>query len=298
MKITFLTILGIFLLPFLASASGGLFRITSLMNGFIITANDDMIPIGITINKGFWENQILKHDGTITASVSSGAGTISQTIEWLAPVVPHNPAGSITAYSGGVVLDAKPLRDRTTLPLTVLVEARNQQGKVIASAEVTGTIVPAYQFTVAIASHFITPPSVYYEHGSIWNNFSAVVFTAGPYDDVSVQKITMTRNGGIDADLLNIQLFDGSTRLGRTTQFLDGKAVITLDSPFIIPAGTSKTLMIKADIAVDATVCRIQDGISLGIADSSDVEAVNIDTGSVLVPGNFTPVFGNPMGIQ
>ena len=108
----------------------------------------------------------------------------------------------------------------------------------------------------------------------------------------------MTRNGGIDADLLNIQLFDGSTRLGRTTQFLDGKAVITLDSPFIIPAGTSKTLMIKADIAVDATVCRIQDGISLGIADSSDVEAVNIDTGSVLVPGNFTPVFGNPMGIQ
>ena len=73
MKITFLTILGIFLLPFLASASGGLFRITSLTNGFIITANDDMIPIGITINKGFWENQILKHDGTITASVSSGA---------------------------------------------------------------------------------------------------------------------------------------------------------------------------------------------------------------------------------
>ncbi|MDO8564669.1 MAG: hypothetical protein Q7R88_01600 [bacterium] len=282
--------------PFLASATGGLFTITSLTNGFVITANDDTIPIGITINKGFWENQILKHDGTITASVSSGAGTISQTIEWLAPVVPHNSAGSITAYSGGVVLDTNSLRSTTTVPIIVLVEARNQQGKVIASAKVRGTIVPAHRFTVSLSG--ITPPSTYYERGNTFMNYSAIVFTAGPYDNVGVQQITVTRSGGTDTDLLNIQLFDGATRRGRADGFSGGKAVITLDWPFFIPEGTSKVLMIKADIDPNATVCRIQDGISLGIADFSDVEAINIDTGSILVPGNFIPVFGNPMGIQ
>ena len=108
----------------------------------------------------------------------------------------------------------------------------------------------------------------------------------------------MTQSGGTDTDLLNIQLFDGATRLGRADRFSDGKVVIVLDSPFIIPEGASKVLMIKADIDPNATVCRIQDGISLGIADFSDVEAINIDTENVLVPGNFTPVFGNSMGIQ
>lgn len=284
--------------PVFTSAAGGLFTITSLTNGFVITENYTTIPIGITTNKGFWENQILKHGGTITASVSLSTGTVSQQILWLAPVVPHNPAGSITAYSGGVVLDVKSLRSTTTVPLIVLVEARNQQGKVIASEEVTGTIVPAYRFTVAIASYAITPPSAYYERESTWNNFSAIVFSAGPYDNVKIQQITVTQNGGTDADLLNIQLFDGSTRLGTASRFLDGKAVVIFDSPFIIPEGATKTLMIKADIAVDATVCRIQDGISLGIADFSDVRAIEIETGNIIELADFIPVFGNRMGIQ
>jgi len=282
--------------PVFVSATGGLFRITSLTNGFVITANDDTIPIGITINKGFWENQILKHGGKITAYASAGDTTISQPIEWLAPVVPHNPAGSITAYGGGIVLDANHLRGQTAMPLVVRVEAENQQGKVIASAEVRGIIVPAHRFTVSLSA--ITPPSTYYERGNTFMNFSAIVFTAGPYDNVGVQQVTVTQSGGTDTDLLNIQLFDGATRLGRADRFSDGKVVIVLDSPFIIPEGASKVLMIKADIDPNATVCRIQDGISLGIADFSDVEAINIDTENVLVPGNFTPVFGNSMGIQ
>lgn len=296
MKLSTLIICGVLLAPMLANAAGGAFTITSLTDGFVVTENDDTIPVAITINKGFWENLILKQGGKITAYASSGAGTISQPIEWLAPVVPHNPAGNTTAYGGGVVLDANPLRSTTTVPLIVLVEARNQQGKVIASAEVVGTIVPAHHLTVSLSA--ITPPSAYYARGSAWNNFSAIVFTAGSYDRVGIQEITVTQNGGTDADLQNIQLFDGSTRLGMASRFLDGKSVITLDSPFVIPNGTSKVLMVKADVAADAALCRIQDGISLGIADSSDIKAVNIETGDVLTPGNFTPVFGNPMGIE
>ena len=238
----------------------------------------------------------MKNGGTITAYASSGAGAVSQPILWLAPVLPRNPAGSVTTYGGGVVLDVGSLRSTTTIPLIVLVEARNQQGKVIASAEVTGTIVPAHHFTVSLSA--FTPPSAYYERGSTFMNFSAFVFTAGPYDKVGIQKITLTRNGGTDADLLNIQLFDGSTRLGTASRFLDGTAVVTLDSPFVIPERSAKTLMIKADVAADAAVCRIQDGISLSIANLSDVEAISVETGAVLTPGNFTPVFGNPMGIE
>src|SRR3989344_3389441 len=233
MKVSFAIIFSFLLLPLFAGAAGGPYTVTSLTDGFVITENDNTIPVGITINKGFWENQILKHGGIITAYASSGAGAVSQPILWLAPALPRNPAGSVTTYGGGVVLDVGSLRSTTTIPLIVLVEARNQQGKVIASAEVTGTIVPAHHFTVSLSA--FTPPSAYYERGSTFMNFSAFVFTAGPYDKVGIQQFTLTRNGGTDADLQNAQLFDGSTRLGTASRFLDGTAVVMLDSPFVIP---------------------------------------------------------------
>lgn len=297
MKLSTFIICGVLLFPFLASAAGGgAFWITSLTDGFVITENQDTIPVGITTNKGFWENTILKNGGKITAFVSSSAGTVSQQILWLAPVVPHNQGGSITAYGGGVVLDATPLRGRTALPLVVRVEAENKQGKVIASAEVAGTILPAHHFALALSA--ITPPSAYYERGSAWMNFTAIVFAAGPYDNIEVQQITLTRSGGTDTDLQNIQLFDGSTRLGTASRFLDGKAVVTLDLPFVIPANARKILMVKADVDSNATLCRIQDGISFGIANAPDVRALNVETGDILAPGNFTPIFGNLMGIE
>ena len=241
-------------------------------------------------------NLILKRGGKITAYASAGGKTISQSIEWLAPALPQNPAASITAYGGGVALDASLLRGKTALPLIILVEAQNQRGEVIVSAEVRGIIVPAYRFTVSLSPH--TPPSAYYERGDTWNNFSAVVFTAGPYDRIRIQQITLTRQGGTDADLLNIHLFDGSTRVGRVDRFSGGKAVIGLDTPFIIPEGTSKVLTVKADIDSNASTYTIESGISLGIVDSSDVEAINVETGGIVVPSNFIPVFGNPMGIE
>lgn len=295
MKITLVTILGIFLLPFLAGAAGGPFTITSLTNGFVITENED-IPIGTVTNKGFWEDQILKLGGKITVHTSAGGKTVSQPIEWLAPVVPRNPAARITVYGGGVVLDANPLRGRTALPLIILVEARNQNGKVIASSEVKGTIVPAYRFTIAPSTN--TPLSTYYERGDTGKNFSAIVFATGPYDPIGVQQITLTRDGGTDTDLLNIQLFDGSTRIGTASSFLDGKAVINLDFLLVIPEGANKTLTIKADIDSNANTYRIQDGISLGIATSSDVRAIEMGTGNIIELADFIPVFGNRMGIQ
>ena len=295
MKIFTFVICGILLLPLFTSAAGGPFTITSLTNGFVITENED-IPIGIATNKGFWEDQILKLGGKITVHASAEDKTVSQPIEWLAPVVPRNPVARITAYGGGVVLDANPLRGRTALPLAILVEVRNQNGKVIASSEVKGTILPAHQFTISLSAN--TPPSTYYERGDTWKNFSAIVFATGPYDSIGVQQITLTRDGGTDTDLLNIQIFDGSTRIGTASSFLNGKTVINLDFLLVMPEGVNKTLTIKADIDSNANTYRIQDGISLGIADSSDVEAVNIETGDVFAPDNFAPVFGNPMGIE
>src|SRR3989344_9480806 len=117
MKISFAIILSFLLLPLFAGAAGGPSTITSLTDGFVVTENDNTIPVSITINKGFWENQILKNGGTITAYASSGAGAVSQPILWLAPVLPRNPAGSVKTYGGGGVLGVGGLGRTTPIPL-------------------------------------------------------------------------------------------------------------------------------------------------------------------------------------
>ncbi len=130
--------------PAFTSAAGGPFTITSLSDGFVITENEDTIPVAIATNKGFWENLILKGGGKITAYASSDGAAVSQPIEWLSPQLPRNPAASITAYGGGVVLDASPLRWQTAQPLVILVQAKNQRGEVVAEEEVRGIIVPQF----------------------------------------------------------------------------------------------------------------------------------------------------------
>ncbi len=292
MKTAFTTILGILLLPLFVGAVSGPIVISSLEEGFVITGEQDTIPVGGTINKGFWDNPILKLGGQVVVSASTSGKQISQAVEYVFPSL--HPAGK---YGFGIALDANALRGETELPLTVRVEAKNSNGVVIAYAEVHGTLQPKTLPALAIALSPNTPQSAIYERGSTWDNFTAVTFTAGN-ENVGIQQLTLTRNGGTDADLLNIQLFDGSTRVGTASSFLDGKAVIRLDFLLVIPEGANKILMIKADIDPNANTYSTENGIAIGIANSSDVRALGMETGNIIEPAGFEPVFGNPMGIQ
>ncbi|MBI2054861.1 MAG: hypothetical protein HYT39_02050 [Candidatus Sungbacteria bacterium] len=292
MKTSFAIILNILLLPLLAGAAGRPIAITSLSEGFLITGEQDTIPVGGTITKGLWEGLILKQGGQLIVSASTDSKQISQDVEQVFSSL--NPPGR---YGFGIALDADVLRSETEVPLTVRVETKNSNGTVIAYAEVHGTLQPKASAPLTVTLSPNTPPSAYYERGSTWNNFSAITFTAGN-ENVGIQQLTLTRNGGTDADLLNIQLFDGSTRIGTARGFLDGKAVISFDFLLVIPEGLSKTLMIKADINPNANTYSIENGIAIGVANSSDVRAIGIETGNIVELTDFVPVFGNPMGIQ
>ncbi|MBI2639551.1 MAG: hypothetical protein HYW90_01515 [Candidatus Sungbacteria bacterium] len=292
MKTSFAIIIGISLLPLFTGAAGGPIMISSLSEGFVITGEQDTLPIGGTIAKGFWDGPILKLGGQLIVSASTDSKQISQGVEQVFPSL--RPAGK---YGFGIVLDANVLRSKTEVPLTVRVEAKNSNGMVIAYTEVHGTLQPKTPAPLTVALSPNTPPSAYYERGSAWNNFSAITFTAGN-ENVGIQQLTLTRNGGTDADLLNIQIFDGSTRIGTASSFLDGKAVISLDFLLVTPERLSKTLMIKADIDPNANTYSTENGIAIGIENSSDMRAIGMETGNIVEPTNFVPVFGNPMGIQ
>lgn len=278
--------------------AGGPITLTSLVDGFVITGEEDSVPVGGTISKGFWDGQILKHGGQIIVSASTGSARISQAVEHVFPSI-----SSPNVYGYGIALDANALRSTTdmpprVMPLTVRVEARNANGVVIAYDEARGALMekatsPA--LTVSLAP--ITPPSVSYERGNTWQNFSVITFAA-ERENVGILQLTLTRNGGNDNDLLNIQLFDGTTRLGMADRFQDGRIVIPIDSPFVIPKGSWKYLTIKADVDQNADVYSIDNGIAVGIANLSDIQAIGMETGNFIMPANFAPVFGNPMGIH
>lgn len=296
MKFILTTLTILLLLPLFAGAMGGPITITSPSDGFVITGEEDTIPVGGTIIKGFWDSQILKLGGQMTASVSAGDKQISQIVEYVFPSL--HPTGK---YSYGIAFDANALRGETEISLTVRVEAKNSKGVVIAYAETYGMLEPRAPDALTVTLASITPPSVSYERGSIMNPFTAISFAA-ERENVSIQSLTLTRSGGNDSDLLNILLFDGSTRVGMSSsvinRFQDGKITILLDSPFVIPEGETKILMIRADVDSDASAYSIENGIAIGIANSSDIQAIGMKTGNIIVPANFQPIFGNPMGIQ
>lgn len=291
MKTTSVIIISILLLPFLAGATGRPVTITSLAEGFVIASEEDTIPVGGTILKGLWDSQILKLGGQMTVFASTNSEEISQIVEYVFPSL--HPA---VKYGFGIALDANTLRGETDLPLTVRVEVKNSNGVIIAYAEIHGTLQPKAPDALTIALSPNTPQPANYELGSTWNNFTAIAFTVET-ENIGIRQLTLTRNGGTDTDLLNIQIFDGSTRVGTTNSFLDGKAVINLDFLLVIPEGSSKTLIIKADIDPNANTYSTENGIAIGIANSSDVRAIGMETGSIIEPADFAPVFGNPMGI-
>ncbi len=116
--------------------------------------------------------------------------------------------------------------------------------------------------------------------------FTKLNFTASSEGDVKVNSIGIHRTGlGSDTDFASVTLYDGGTKLGstKTTFNSSHKMVFNLGTGWTIPAGTTKTLTVKAKVDTAGTYN------ALGIAAATDVVVA-----SGTVSGDY-PVYGNQM---
>ena len=149
--------------------------------------------------------------------------------------------------------------------------------------------------TVALASD--TPAAATYVRNS--NNtavvqsvapFTKINFTASNDGDVVVTTVKLTRSGiSADTDLQTVYLYDGTTRLAEHTS-ISNKVITFTNSAglFTVPKGTTKSVMVKVDLAGGTSTVS---GIVLGINAAADIVA-----GTAAVTGSF-PINGNSMGV-
>jgi len=114
--------------------------------------------------------------------------------------------------------------------------------------------------------------------------FTKLNFTAGG-DDVKVTKVKVKREGlSVDSDLSSVKLFDMDGNQVGTSQSFDAQHVASFLINWTVKAGTTQSLMVKADSANSKS-----GRIKLGLA-SADAVASNAKS----VSGSF-PIFGNTM---
>jgi len=114
-----------------------------------------------------------------------------------------------------------------------------------------------------------------------------VSFTAGASDNALISSIAVRKTGlSDDTDIADLKLYDGATKLGSTqgVNSTTHKATFTGLS-WLIPAGTTKTLTIKASVSSTALVGDI---LAVGTQSAADVTLSGCGT----VAGTF-PTYGN-----
>lgn len=146
--------------------------------------------------------------------------------------------------------------------------------------------------TVALASD--TPAAASVPKGAADVSFTKVNFTAGAAD-VTVTGLKVTRSGlGIDANLSSIKLFVDGVQKG-TSQSLGSNHQATFSltsSPITVSAGTTKAVVLAADIAV-ATVF---DQHALGIANVADITTTSTVSGTFPITGNTMSLVNTTIG--
>ena len=147
-----------------------------------------------------------------------------------------------------------------------------------------GTVITGSGLMVSLNA--ATPVAATVPSGAVNVPYTKVNFTAASDGPVTLNTVTFTRSGvGSANDFVNVYLYDGATRLttGRTVNSSSNKVNFT-GLNYTIPAGTTKTLTLTADINTG-------NNDSFGIASASDITSTGAN-----VSGSF-PVNGNIMNI-
>lgn len=146
--------------------------------------------------------------------------------------------------------------------------------------------------SIALASD--TPAAASVPKGAADVSFTKVNFTAGAAD-ATITGLKVTRSGlGIDANLSAIKLFVDGVQRG-TSQSLGSvhQATFTLSSnPIVVSAGTTKAVILAADIAVATAF----DQHILGIALATDITTTATISGTFPVNGNVMSLVNTSIG--
>src|SRR3989339_832374 len=184
---------------------------------------------------------------------------------------------SLASYTAGTTITGA----ETALKGFMAVEGGNQT-----SGNVTVSLSAA---TPVVAS--ILADSTANEYPQALIPFTTVNFTASASGSVQVNTVKFTRFGiSSDADLGNLYLYDGETRLAEYTSFSD--KVVTFSNTsglFTVPAGTTKAVTLRGDLARGSTSVTSGKTIGFKLDTTSDV---TLSSGSV--SGTF-PATGNLM---
>ena len=158
----------------------------------------------------------------------------------------------------------------------------------------TGTVVTGTGLTVTLASDtpaagtFIRDTGVLVAQANA--SFTKFVFTNGDSAEAVVTTLKLKRGGiSSDTDIAGVYLYDGATQLAEYSAFSSQIVTFTNASGlFTVPAGGSKTITVKGDLANSAaTVASINFGINASTDVLSNATAVN---------GTF-PLTGNNMAV-
>lgn len=146
--------------------------------------------------------------------------------------------------------------------------------------------------SIALASD--TPAAASVPKGAANVYFTKVNFTAGAAD-ATITGLKVTRSGlGIDANISAVKLFVDGVQRG-TSQSLGSihQATFSLtSSPIIVSAGTTKAVILAADIAVATAF----DQHILGIANATDITTTSTISGTFPVNGNVMSLVNTSIG--
>ncbi len=156
-----------------------------------------------------------------------------------------------------------------------------------------GTSVPVGGGDLNVATASTTPPASNAAKGAVDVTMAQITFGAGSTNNALISSIAIARSGlSADADISDIKLYDGATKIGSTQGIntTSHKATFTGLS-WLIPAGTSKTLTIKGTVASSGGT-GVGAIIQMGVASAADITL----SGGGVVAGTF-PAYGNGVTI-
>lgn len=210
-----------------------------------------------------WDGKLSKVEGSLSVAASGDVRTVSE-----ATFGKLSMGSTVTSMT--VVTD--PSQGGGTTPATPPAAAGSVSVGLAASNPAATTIIAEG-----------TPSE--YSQGHI--PFTSLAFTASANEDANVTMVRFTRTGiANDADLGNLYLYDGETKVAEYTSFND--KVVTFSNStglFTVSKGTTKTVTLRGDLARGA----VSSGKTIGFSvnSSSDVTAVGSVSGSFPMTGNL-----------
>ena len=159
-----------------------------------------------------------------------------------------------------------------------------------AVATTPGTTNPNAGSGLTVALSASTPASAVLPDGAMGVVMTKINLTASADGPVTIKNLTTHRTGvGTPSNISKVYLYEGAKSLsstGKTVNSTTNDSLFT-NLDYVIPAGTTKTIDIVAEIAASAA-----DNHALGIA-----AAASITTDGATVSGSF-PINGNVMSIS